>query len=147
MTDRTTLPTGSVPGPPPVRLGIHGSPDLAAAIIRAAGRDESEVELVGYDVADPFHGLRAKELDVMIVKYGLREPDLAVSRPVALDPRAVIVGAHHPLATHTSVSVEEVAAYEGFRCPGSFPEYVWDDVVPPAPRRAAGSGARTTWAR
>ncbi|OAR27267.1 hypothetical protein A8W25_03135 [Streptomyces sp. ERV7] len=131
MTDPTTLPTGSVSGTPPVRLGIHGSPDLAAAIVRAAGRDASEVELVGYDVADPFRGLRAKELDVMIVKYGLQEPDLAVSRPVALDPRAVIVGAHHPLATHASVSVEELAAYEGFRCPGAFPEYVWDEVVPP----------------
>ncbi|MFF1477887.1 LysR substrate-binding domain-containing protein [Streptomyces sp. NPDC058301] len=131
MTDRAALPPDGVPGTPPVRLGIHGSPDLAAAIIRAAGRDESEAELVGYDVADPFRGVRAKELDVMIVKYGLREPDLAVSRPVAVDPRAVIVGAHHPLATHASVSVEELAAYEGFRCPGAFPEYVWDEVVPP----------------
>ncbi|WP_329396869.1 LysR substrate-binding domain-containing protein [Streptomyces melanogenes] len=131
MTDPTTVPDGSAPGTPPVRLGIHGSPDLATAIVRAAGRAESGVELIGYDVADPFRGLRAKELDVMIVKYGLREPDLAVSAPVALDPRAVIVGAHHPLATHTSVSVEELAAYEGFRCPGSFPEYVWDEVVPP----------------
>lgn len=135
MTDSTVLPADRLPGtpagPPPVRLGIHGSPDLAIAIIRAAGRDASEVELVGYEVGDPFRGLRAGELDVMIVKYGLEEPDLAVSRPVALDPRAVIVGAHHPLATHTSVSVEELAAYEGFRCPGAFPEYVWDEVVPP----------------
>ncbi|MEV6549463.1 LysR substrate-binding domain-containing protein [Streptomyces sp. NPDC051597] len=135
MTDSTVLPADRLPGTPagtpPVRLGIHGSPDLAAAIIRAAGRDASEVELVGYEVGDPFRGLRAGELDVMIVKYGLEEPDLAVSRPVALDPRAVIVGAHHPLATHASVSVEELAAYEGFRCPGAFPEYVWDEVVPP----------------
>ncbi|MFD9790125.1 LysR substrate-binding domain-containing protein [Streptomyces sp. NPDC059070] len=116
---------------PAVRLGIHGSPDLAAAVVRSAGRAESDVAMIGYDVADPFRGLRAKELDLVIVKYEVREPDLAVSRPVAYDPRAALVGAHHPLATHDSVSVEELAAYEGFRRPGAFPESVWDEVVPP----------------
>ncbi|MEU5434490.1 LysR substrate-binding domain-containing protein [Streptomyces sp. NPDC020719] len=123
--------TSGAPGAPPVRLGIHGSPHLASAIVRAAGRAESDVRMVGYDVEDPFRGLRAKELDVMIVKYGPREPDLAVSRPVAYDPRAAIVGAHHPLATRASVSVEELADYDAFRRPGTFPASVWDEVVPP----------------
>ncbi|MBD0742451.1 LysR substrate-binding domain-containing protein [Streptomyces sp. CBMA152] len=132
--------TSSAPGAPPVRFGIHGSPHLASAVVRAAGRDGSAVQMVGYDVEDPFRGLRAKELDVMIVKYGLREPDLALSRPVAYDPRAAIVGAHHPLATRASVSVEELADYDAFRCPGAFPAYVWDEVVPP--RTPAGRTIR-----
>ncbi|HZF89909.1 LysR substrate-binding domain-containing protein [Streptomyces sp.] len=114
----------------PIRLGVHGSPQLATGIVRAAGHDERTVRLVPYDVADPFHALRAGETDVMIVKYGLREPDLAVGGPVGHDPRAVLVGAHHPLAERREVSLEELAAYDAFHCPGSFPEYVWDKVVP-----------------
>ncbi|MFI5793618.1 LysR substrate-binding domain-containing protein [Streptomyces sp. NPDC051677] len=114
----------------PILIGIHGSPHLAAGIVQAAGYDEATVRLVPYDVADPFHGLRAKKTDVMIVKYGLREPDLAVSAPVGHDGRAVVVGAQHPLAGRGSVSLEELADHDAFHCPGSFPDYVWDKVVP-----------------
>lgn len=115
-----------------IRFGIHGSPLLARRILRAAGRTEDQVRWLAYDVTDPFRELRAGETDVMIVKYALREPDLAVSKPLAEDPRAVVVGARHPLAGRESVSVEELAGYEAFRCPGNFPRYVWDEMVPPA---------------
>jgi DNA-binding transcriptional LysR family regulator len=114
-----------------IRLGIHGSAQLATSIVTGAGYRLDEVEFRQYDVADPFAPLREGEQDVMIVKYGLREPDLACSEPVAFDGRAVVVGADHPLAGRDLVSIEEIADYEGFRCPGVFPAYVWDQVVPP----------------
>lgn len=115
----------------PVRLGIHGSPGLARRIVAQAGLRDEDVRWVPYDVSAPFRELSAGEADVMVVKYEVREPGLAVSRPVLHDGRAAIVGAHHPLARRASVSLDELADYDGFRCPGSFPSYVWDRVVPP----------------
>ncbi len=114
----------------PVRLGIHGARHLATRIITGAGHRPEDVEFVPYDVAEPFRPLREHTVDVMIVKYGLQEPDVAVSGPVAHDGRALIVGAGHPLADRTSVSIEEAAPYDAFSCPGEFPPYVWDLVVP-----------------
>ncbi|MEV7293568.1 LysR substrate-binding domain-containing protein [Streptomyces microflavus] len=114
-----------------VRLGFHGAPNLAARIVTAAGHHLRDVEFVPYDVADPFGPLREHAMDMVIVKYDPREPDIAVSRPVAFDGRALIVGAHHPLADRDTVSIEEAAHYDSFSCPGDFPPYVWDEVVPP----------------
>ncbi|WP_328379082.1 substrate-binding domain-containing protein [Streptomyces sp. NBC_00440] len=125
-----TLPTATAPART-VRLGVHGAPHLAARIVTAAGHNPREVEFVPYDVADPFGPLREHAMDMMIVKYDPREPDIAVSRPVAFDGRALIVGAHHPLAGRDTVSIEEAACYDSFSCPGGFPSYVWDEVVPP----------------
>lgn len=129
------LPTAASTAVPdatrPVRLGIHGSPHLATRVLAAAGHSPHDVEFVPYDVAEPFRPLRDRALDIMIVKYGLREPDITLSRPVAFDRRALIVGADHPLADRDTVSVEEAARYDCFRCPGDFPPYVWDRVVPP----------------
>ncbi|MFD5159698.1 substrate-binding domain-containing protein [Streptomyces hawaiiensis] len=125
---------------PTVRLGYHGSTEVAARIIRLAGRDEATVRLSEYDVADPFRGIRAGELDVMIVKFGINEPDLVTSRVLTQDARAVVVGSQHPLATRESVSIEELADYDAFAPPGTFPTYVWDEVVPP--RTPAGRPIR-----
>lgn len=124
----------------PIRFGIHGSPHLAKRIIAAADTDPATVEFVPYDVAEPFRPLREGALDIMIVKYGLHEPDIASSATVAHDGRALIVGAHHPLAGRDTVSVEEAAGYDAFDCPGDFPPYVWDLVVPP--RTPAGTPIR-----
>jgi DNA-binding transcriptional LysR family regulator len=119
----------------PLRFGYHGSAGAPRAVLRASGRTEAEVELVEYAVDDPFRLLRAGELDVMIAKFCCREPDLATSATLLTDGRAAVLGAGHPLAGRASVSVEELAAYDGFACPGTMPEYVWDVVVP---RRTPG---------
>lgn len=116
---------------PPLRFGYHGSIEVPAGIVRAAGRGADEVVLSEYAVADPFRGLRAGELDMMIVKFTLREPDLACSGVLATDARAAVVGANHPLSARTSVSIEELADFDSFACPGTMPDYVWDEVVPP----------------
>ncbi|GAB1515165.1 LysR substrate-binding domain-containing protein [Actinophytocola sp. KF-1] len=114
----------------PLRFGYHGSTEVPSAIVHAAGLRAGEVELVEYAVDDPFRLLRSGGLDVMVVKFTVREPDLAVSGVLATDARAAIVGAHHPLAGRSSVSVEELAGYDAFQCPRGMPDYVWDEVVP-----------------
>jgi DNA-binding transcriptional LysR family regulator len=114
-----------------IRLGYHGSLRAAHAIVLAAAHDLERFSFIEYDVTDPFRALRGGELDLMIVKFGCTEPDLAYSATVATDHRVAVLGAHHPLAGRDSVSVEELADFDGFRCPGAFPPSVWDEVTPP----------------
>ncbi|HEU5475259.1 MAG TPA: substrate-binding domain-containing protein [Actinophytocola sp.] len=118
-----------------LRLGFHGSDRLPKAIVRTAGLAPNEVELVQYDVRDPFTPLRTGRLDVMITKFDHREPGLCYGAPLAVDPRAVLVGAGHPLAGRAAVSVEDVAEYACFDRPGDLPAEVWDEVVPPVTPR------------
>jgi DNA-binding transcriptional LysR family regulator len=115
-------------------VGIHGSADVARRVLRLAGWAEDAVRFAEYDVMDPFVGLRAGEQHVMVVKYAVREPDLVVSLPLIEDARAVLVGAHHPLAQRESVTLEDVAGYPAFQCPENFPADVWNQVVPPQTR-------------
>lgn len=110
-----------------IRLGYHGSPLVVQQLTAHA---DQPVRLVEYDIADPFRALRAGELDLMVVKFGVSEPDLETGAAFAFDRRAVVVSATHPLASRAEVSVEEVAEYEAFDRPGDFPEYLWDLVVP-----------------
>lgn len=123
-----------------IRFGYHGSLRAAHAIVLAAGHDLERFSFTEYDVTDPFRALRDGVLDLMIVKFGRTEPDLAYSATVATDERVAVFGAHHPLAGRASVSVEELAEFDGFRCPGAFPPEVWDEVVPP--RTPAGRPIR-----
>ncbi|WP_242440799.1 LysR substrate-binding domain-containing protein [Streptomyces sp. CB02923] len=123
-----------------VRFGYHGSTAVADLIIRAAGRDTADVDLIQYDVADPFAELRAGRLDVMIGKFAVREPDLRCSTVLTSEPRVAAVSTAHPLARRETVSVEEIADYETFDRPGTLPGYIWDQVVPPV--TPAGRGLR-----
>ncbi|MFD6966980.1 LysR substrate-binding domain-containing protein [Streptomyces sp. NPDC059949] len=134
MSDLSTLPTSPANTRTEIgviRLGYHGSAEVARRIVRLAGPGHADVRTSPYDIADPFRGLYEGRHDVVIVKFSLREPDLACSRTLTYDDRAAVVGAGHPLAGRASVSIEELADYDAFRCPGSLPGYVWDEVVPP----------------
>ncbi|MGW3950970.1 LysR substrate-binding domain-containing protein [Streptomyces sp. NPDC004752] len=115
----------------PLRIGVHGSAAQAERIVAASGFDPARVTYVPYDVREPFRPLRAGELDVMLVKFPLREPDVVAGEPVAFDARAALLRAGHPLAGRDALSVEDLVPYDLFRRPGDFPAYVWDQVVPP----------------
>lgn len=123
--------------PEPIRLGYHGSSQLVWDIVLAAGYGKEDVELVTYPITDPFGPLRRGELDAMIIKFGIREPDLVTGPVLATDPRAAVLDRRHPLAGRESISIEELAGVESFQPPGSMPGYVWDQVVPP--RTPAGA--------
>jgi DNA-binding transcriptional LysR family regulator len=116
---------------PAFRLGIHGAADLPRSIVEGTGRAERDVRWVRYAVEDPFRGLRGGDMDLMIAKYEVREPDLRCSGPIAWDGRAAILSARHPLAGRDQVVLEQLAAFDAFCCPEGFPAYVWDRVVPP----------------
>ena len=112
---------------PELRLGYHGSLYLPQAVARVVGM---AVELVEYDVNDPFTPLRAGRTNLMITKFPPTEPDLGYTAPIAADARAVVVAAGHPLAARAAVSVEDVADYPVFHRPAGMPAQVWDRMVP-----------------
>lgn len=115
-----------------IRFGYHGSLEAAHCLVRAAGADPGTgFEFTQYDLTDPFRMLRDDELDVMIVKFAMREPDLSVGPCLAHDARAALLSDRHPLAGEASLSIEQLAAFPAFRRPGQMPDYVWDMVVPP----------------
>lgn len=124
----------------PIRFGYHGSLRAAQALVRTAGHPVEEFSFAEYDITDPFGALRRDDLDLMIVKFRCTEADLEYSAPVGTEQRVAVLGAHHPLAGRASVSVEELADYDAFRCPGTFPLGIWDEVVPP--RTPAGRPIR-----
>ncbi|TLS44662.1 LysR family transcriptional regulator [Streptomyces montanus] len=145
MVPKTDHPAPPAGGPgtadaAAIRLGIHETPDLANDVIARAGARVEDFVLVPYDVRDPFRQLRAGQVDVMLVKFGPRENDIAVGSPVGFDARAVLVAADHPLASRDAVSVEEAASYDAFERPEGFPASVWDLIVPP--RTPAGTPIR-----
>ncbi|GAA2652783.1 LysR substrate-binding domain-containing protein [Streptomyces lunalinharesii] len=114
----------------PIRFGYPSSPRTAREVLAAAGLSEDRAVLAPYDLTDPFSALRRDEFDVLLVKFGIQEPDLVTSGVLHFESRAVVVGARHPLAGRDTVSVEEVAAYDAFDRPGEFPAYLWDELVP-----------------
>ncbi|WP_329178930.1 substrate-binding domain-containing protein [Streptomyces sp. NBC_01477] len=126
MPESTTTPSADRP----IRLGYPSSPQTALDLLAAAGLSEDQAVLAPYDLTDPFSTLRSGEFDVLVVKFGPREDDLATSEVLDWESRALVVSASHPLADRESVSVEEVAAYDAFERPGAFPEYLWDEIVP-----------------
>ncbi|MFG2531770.1 LysR substrate-binding domain-containing protein [Streptomyces sp. NPDC048516] len=113
-----------------IRLGYPSSPQSAHDVLTSAGLSEDQAALVPYDLADPFSALRSGELDVLVVKFALREADLVTSKVLHFESRAAVVSSSHPLADRDTVSVEEVADYDAFGRPGAFPEYLWDEMVP-----------------
>ncbi|MDQ1033715.1 DNA-binding transcriptional LysR family regulator [Streptomyces sp. V3I8] len=126
MSDTPAEPAGGR-----IRLGYPSSPRTAHELLATVGLSPKDAFLAPYDLNDPFSALRKGELDVLIVKFDPDEADLEVSGVLGTEQRAAVLGSAHPLAGRDSLSIEELADYDGFECPGSFPAYLWDEVVPP----------------
>lgn len=80
--------------------------------------------------ADPLGPLRSAEVDVLITRLPVEEPDLAVGPVVLSEPRVLAVPADHPFARRASVSLEDLADVTVFGVTGPAPDYWWDFHVP-----------------
>jgi len=60
---------------------------------------------------DPFDWLRRDEVDVILARLPIDEPDLLVGPIVSTEPRVLAVASNHPLAGRSSVSVEDLVDY------------------------------------
>jgi DNA-binding transcriptional LysR family regulator len=99
-----------------VRLGVTypaaASPDLLRAIGAFEARHpQSSVEIVELPFRDRLGPLRRGEIDLMVLRLPVEQPDIEVGPVVRHEPRVLAVGRHHPLAARESVSIEEVAEH------------------------------------
>lgn len=117
-----------------LRVGFLGSGAgaLTSAIMDgfAACHPGCEIEMRETHFADPLGPLRAAEVDVLLTRLPVREPDLVVGPVVLAEPRVLAVPARHPFARRASVSVEDLARDTVFGVSGPAPDYWWDFHVP-----------------
>jgi DNA-binding transcriptional LysR family regulator len=99
-----------------VRLGIaHAgaiNPGLLSVIdVFETRYPESRVQIVELPYRERHAPLRHGEVDLMITRLPMDQPDLVVGPVVSREPRILAVARDHPLAVLDSVSVEDLAGY------------------------------------
>jgi DNA-binding transcriptional LysR family regulator len=99
-----------------VRLGVTYAAAASPPLLRAIGAFEtrhrqSSVEIVELPFRDRLGPLRRGEIDLMVLRLPVDQPDIEVGPVVWREPRVLAVGRHHPLAARESVSIEEVAEH------------------------------------
>ena len=99
-----------------VRLGVTypaaASPDLLRAIDAFEARHpESSVEILELPFRDRLRPLRRGEIDLMVLRLPVEQPDIEVGPVVRLEARVLAVARDHPLAARESISIEEVAEH------------------------------------
>lgn len=124
--------TSDRPAEAAVRLGYVGSPDAARRVTdaaRAAGHDGG-VEASECLITEPYGRLRRREIDLLVLRFEIDEPDLVTGPCLYTEERVVAVGSRHPLASRASVTTDDLADHDLFQPPGAFPEDVYDQLVP-----------------
>ncbi|MFJ9690635.1 LysR substrate-binding domain-containing protein [Kitasatospora sp. NPDC101183] len=113
-----------------VRLGFTGAAGgaYAAGLIRAGREHAPDCELVLHEVAcgDLLGPLRRGEVDALVVRLPIEEPDLTVGPLIGRESRLLAVALDHPLAGRASVSIEEAALETVFALANTAPAY-WRD--------------------
>ncbi len=91
----------------------------------------SQVRLQQVPTGDPYTGLRAGRIDVLINWLAGGEADLTFGPELERQERVLAVANRHPLARRRSVSVEDLAGLPVFDTPPAFPTSLWHAIVPP----------------
>lgn len=78
----------------------------------------------------PFETLRSGEVDVLIAWLPVEEPDLTVGPILFTEPKRVIVGVDHELASLKSASIEVLGNYPTLTAGTAVPEY-WEAEFSP----------------
>src|SRR2546423_7097479 len=119
-----------------LRLGYLGSADAANRIMAAvrATVGEFAVDLSEAQIAEPFATLRGGEVDALVTRFRIAEPDLTTGPVLFTEERILAVGASHPLAGRDVLDSEDLPDHPVFERPGAFPP---DGYHQPVPRRPA----------
>jgi DNA-binding transcriptional LysR family regulator len=99
-----------------VRLGVTyaaaASPDLLRAIdVFESRHPQCRVETMELPFRDRLQPLRRGDIDLMVLRLPLEQPDIEVGPVVRLEARVLAVARDHPLAARDSVSIEDVAEH------------------------------------
>ncbi|MFC5182373.1 LysR family transcriptional regulator [Actinomadura harenae] len=104
-----------------------------------ARHPECAVRIRDVHFDDPFGPLRAGDIDVHLLWLPVREPDLTVGPVLYTEPLVLALSTAHPLASRTSVSLEDLAGQTVTT--GARPDY-WREAVVPA-RTPSGQSINT----
>ncbi|MFI0468705.1 LysR family transcriptional regulator [Saccharopolyspora sp. 5N102] len=89
-----------------------------------------ELRMTEVHCADPLGPLRIGDVDALITRLPVAEPDLTVGPVLLSEPRMLAVPVDHPFAGRSSVSVEDLARVEVIDVVGPAPDYWWEFHVP-----------------
>src|SRR3954462_8955600 len=100
-----------------LRLGAHNAAAVGARLLGVidafeAANERCTVQVVELSFGDRFDSLRRGEIDLMLTRLPVEEPDLVVGPLVAREPRVLAVAHDHPLASRAAVSIEDIAGYD-----------------------------------
>jgi DNA-binding transcriptional LysR family regulator len=91
-------------------VGLEPTVEIVRRFERSHPRCVVRVTEIGAS-QHPFEGLRRDELDMMLARLPISDPDLIVGPTVATEGRVLAVAPDHPLAARSSVCVEDLADY------------------------------------
>lgn len=100
-----------------LRLGAHNAAAVGARLLGVidafeAANERCAVQVVELSFGDRFDSLRRGEIDLMLTRLPVDEPDLVVGPIVDREPRVLAVAHDHPLASRAAVSIEDIAGYD-----------------------------------
>jgi DNA-binding transcriptional LysR family regulator len=114
-----------------LRVGFLG-PSAGEFVLAAMARlPDREVQPREVRIGDVPGALRSLDVDVLLTKFPVREPDLAVGPVLLREPRVLALPAAHPLAGAPDVGLDEVADDPHLDLAGPVPDY-WRAVHLPA---------------
>ncbi|MGO9976709.1 MAG: LysR substrate-binding domain-containing protein [Solirubrobacteraceae bacterium] len=118
-----------------LRLGVYaqiaGGPHLMEIIKTFEARHPNcHVQLTDPGLNAQFDRLRRGQLDLIVMRLPLNQPDLQIGPILATEPRVLLVARDHPLAARSSVSVEDLADYTTTDIIGA-PREIIDTFSPP----------------
>jgi DNA-binding transcriptional LysR family regulator len=100
-----------------LRLGVAYPAAIPPELLRVidvfeARHPACKVEIVELPFRDRLAALRRGDVDLMIARLPVEQPDLLVGPVVRREPRVLAVARDHPLAAQESVSLEDVADHQ-----------------------------------
>ncbi|MGW4469743.1 LysR family transcriptional regulator [Nonomuraea sp. NPDC004354] len=107
-----------------------GQVALEAATTFRGRHPDCQVRLHELHMSDFLHRLRTEEVDVAIVCFPVREPDLATGPVLFTEPRMLAVSAGHPFSGRASVTLEDLARDVLLQPSASLPGYWRLDRAP-----------------
>ncbi|MDA3649772.1 LysR substrate-binding domain-containing protein [Saccharopolyspora indica] len=131
--DRATASARGIDGVLDVGFLGSGAGMLTSALLDTfrSRHPGCEVRMRETQFADPLGPLRAGDVDVLLTRLPVEEPDLTVGPVVIAEPRVLMVPTGHPFARRESAELEDLARDTVFGVVSSAPQYWWDFHVPP----------------
>jgi DNA-binding transcriptional LysR family regulator len=117
----------------PLRIGFTlTTVDKITRVVDAFEKQHGDIEVKLREVSflDPYHSLRAGQVDVLINWHAGDEPDLTLGPVIDWMDRLLAVAATHSLAKQSSVSVEDLADYPVRASPPGFPRAMYEALIP-----------------